>query len=365
MYKLVVYGLGGAGKYVCDCLLKKKKKVLFIIDQFTSLKKYKGIPIKKIENIEKVNIDSILLISLHNHYVDINFLLKKLRKYKFKKIYSLINFPKLNSICNFKFYTGKKKGAGGGSYNWYWLNPNFKYKKYKKQLNMLRKILFDNNSKILLDNVIAYRDSGEILKCPLPSLRDQYVPKKITKYRNAINYIDCGADKGQTIKNISKLGVKLNSVIAFEPDKKNFKKLLLTKKKNYQFYRTGVFNKKCILKFNSTGAMSSRIILEKSKNVSNSKINCDKLDNYCTNFIPHLIKYDVEGAEIEALKGSKETIIKHLPNLAVSLYHKPEHLFKIPLLIKSWNLNYRFYLRLHEYNTYGLVLYCYNMNLFK
>ena len=78
-----------------------------------------------------------------------------------------------------------------------------------------------------------------------------------------------------------------------------------------------------------------------------------------------MIKYDVEGAEIEALKGSKETIIKHLPNLAVSLYHKPEHLFKIPLLIKSWNLNYRFYLRLHEYNTYGLVLYCYNMNLFK
>jgi FkbM family methyltransferase len=354
MNNLIVYGIGSTGKYIVNCLLKKKIKIKFIVDEFTNIKFYKSIPIKKIVNLKKINRDFNLLLLLHNHYSDINGLYKKLIKFKFKKIYSLINFPKITFICNFKT---QRESRGG--YNWYWLDPNFKYKKYKKKIKKLQKILYDKESKILLDKVIDYRDSGEISKCPLPSLRDQYVPKDLPKYRTAINYIDCGADKGQTIENMSKLGVKLNSVIAFEPDKNNFKKLLEVKKKNYYFYRTGVFSKKCILKFNSTSSMSSSLIFEKSNKIGNSMINCDKLDNFGKNFIPHLIKYDVEGAEIEALKGSKNTIIKHMPNLAVSLYHKPKHLFEIPLLIKSWNLNYRFYLRLHEYNTYGLVLYCY------
>ena len=359
MNYLVIYGIGAAGKHVVNCFLKKNYKILFIIDQFTNLKSYKKIPIKKIENIKKTNRDINLLLVLHNHFTDINYLYNKLSKYKFKKIYSLINFPKINLICNFKIQKKKKGGGCGGGYNWYWLDPNFKYEKYKKKIKNLKKILYDKKSITLLDRVIDYRDSGEILKCPLPSLKDQYVPKNLPKYRTAINYIDCGADKGQTIENISKLGVKLNSVIAFEPDKNNFRKLLEVQKKNYYFYRTGVFNKKCILKFNSTSSMSSSLIFDKSDKIGNSMINCDKLDNYCKNFIPHLIKYDVEGAEIEALKGSKNTIIKHMPNLAVSLYHKPKHLYEIPLLIESWKLNYRFYLRLHEYNTYGLVLYCY------
>ena len=34
-------------------------------------------------------------------------------------------------------------------------------------------------------------------------------------------------------------------------------------------------------------------------------------------------------------------------------------------VIKKWNLNYRFYLRVHAFNTYELVLYCYNKYLSK
>ena len=57
------------------------------------------------------------------------------------------------------------------------------------------------------------------------------------------------------------------------------------------------------------------------------------------------IKYDVEGAEYEALEGSKNTVLRDRPVLAVSLYHRPEDLFRIPLYIHSLNPAYRFYLR--------------------
>jgi GDP-D-mannose dehydratase len=111
MNNLIVYGIGSTGKYIVNCFIKKNYKILFIIDQFTNLKSYKKIPIKKIENLKKTNRDINLLLVLHNHYTDINYLYNKLSKYKFKKIYSLINFPKINLICNSKI---KVKNRGGG-----------------------------------------------------------------------------------------------------------------------------------------------------------------------------------------------------------------------------------------------------------
>ena len=71
---------------------------------------------------------------------------------------------------------------------------------------------------------------------------------------------------------------------------------------------------------------------------------------------------DIEGAEIEALQGAQNTIKKYKPTLAISLYHKPEHLFTIPLLINSWNLGYKFYIRSHGNNLLETVLYCVYVN---
>ena len=57
------------------------------------------------------------------------------------------------------------------------------------------------------------------------------------------------------------------------------------------------------------------------------------------------IKYDVEGLEYEALLGSKRLINDSQPDLLVSMYHKCEDMFKLPLLVKELNSNYALYLR--------------------
>jgi hypothetical protein len=72
----------------------------------------------------------------------------------------------------------------------------------------------------------------------------------------------------------------------------------------------------------------------------------------------NLIKLDVEGAEIETLKGMEQLIRSQRPNLLVSAYHTPGHLHELAELIESWQLGYSFHLRMHEYNTFGVVLYC-------
>ena len=58
-----------------------------------------------------------------------------------------------------------------------------------------------------------------------------------------------------------------------------------------------------------------------------------------------LIKMDVEGFEREAIWGAAQTIAHYTPKLMVSLYHRNEDIFELPLLIKRLNPNYKLYVR--------------------
>ncbi len=57
------------------------------------------------------------------------------------------------------------------------------------------------------------------------------------------------------------------------------------------------------------------------------------------------IKYDVEGAELDALMGSNSAIISHAPVLLVSLYHKSRDIFSLVLYIHEKYPFYRLYIR--------------------
>jgi hypothetical protein len=57
----------------------------------------------------------------------------------------------------------------------------------------------------------------------------------------------------------------------------------------------------------------------------------------------------IEGAELEALKGAKKTIIEHRPQLAISIYHKNKDLYEIPLYLNSILKDYTF--RIQHYGN--------------
>jgi uncharacterized protein YqjF (DUF2071 family) len=69
------------------------------------------------------------------------------------------------------------------------------------------------------------------------------------------------------------------------------------------------------------------------------------------------IKMNIEGAEIDALKGAARTIRRWQPKLAISAYHRPSDLWRIPRLVRWLSESYGLYLRQHDGGVIETVLY--------
>lgn len=71
------------------------------------------------------------------------------------------------------------------------------------------------------------------------------------------------------------------------------------------------------------------------------------------------IKMDIEGAELDALKGAENIIKRDKPKMAISLYHKPLDYIYILNYIKSIVPEYQMILRHYTTSETETVLYCY------
>lgn len=231
------------------------------------------------------------------------------------------------------------------------------------KIKEIKYVFCDKKSKKIYDSIVKFRITKNYYDLVEKDLTElQYFPNDINNYYNKekIRFIDCGAYDGDTIQALcSKFGF-IEAIAAFEPDFDNYNKMLCDFN-NDNIYKnigelialpTGIYRNCRQMKFNMNKLEASNICES-----GTTMIQCVSIDESIKNFKPTHIKMDIEGSEYDGLLGAKETIAKERPNLAISLYHKPEDLYIIPWLINSWNLNYKFYLRLYGYSGFELVLY--------
>jgi FkbM family methyltransferase len=91
-----------------------------------------------------------------------------------------------------------------------------------------------------------------------------------------------------------------------------------------------------------------------------ASISTTTIDKFSQNgMLPRIdfIKMDIEGSELDALRGAESVIREHIPRLAISLYHRPEDFFAIPLWIDQLNLGYRLFLEHYSIHNEETILY--------
>jgi methyltransferase FkbM-like protein len=66
---------------------------------------------------------------------------------------------------------------------------------------------------------------------------------------------------------------------------------------------------------------------------------------------------DIEGAELDALRGARPVIVRDRPVLTICVYHVPGDLWRLPLLMKEMIPEYQMFLRTHEGDGWQTVAY--------
>ena len=186
--------------------------------------------------------------------------------------------------------------------------------------------------------------------------KDQYFPQDIFRLSDREVFVDGGAYTGDTLLAfIRKTKGEYERCYAFEPAPENLAKLnSLAEKQRFRDVSVigkGLWSMAETLRFAAAEGLAGSAI----SRAGNTSIAVDSVDNVAPDAT--FIKLDVEGAELEALKGAAGTIKRNRPKLAVCLYHRPGDLFEIPLFLKSLVPEYRFYLRQHQPVSCELVLY--------
>ncbi len=215
----------------------------------------------------------------------------------------------------------------------------------------------DNLSKTVMKEWIIASLTGEVRHLRELKTDNQYF-NELTSNINGGTYVDCGAYDGDTVSQYVGFAKNYDSIVAFEPDEENYDKLVHRIKKEKiikaSAIKSGVYFRYGKVFFNNSKDETARCIVENT----GESIEVCAIDSLHDDNIK-FIKMDIEGSEMDALRGARNTIRRLKPTLAVCVYHKVDDLITIPQYIIDLvgKECYDFYLRYHGRSLTELVLY--------
>lgn len=174
------------------------------------------------------------------------------------------------------------------------------------------------------------------------------LPAEVLALLKGKDFMDIGAFVGDSALILNEY--EPDDIHCFEPSSTNYELLKKTIEMNHlsniKIYNIGLGDKECEIDFNDN-FNSASFHIETSINQNLKKMKISTVDEVCryNDLNLGLIKLDVEGYELECIKGALESIKKHRPVLLISVYHHPKDFFEIKPLLESLNLGYKFMIR--------------------
>jgi len=268
-------------------------------------------------------------------------------KYKITRlIYSLLTKIGLIHFGHFVFHL------------WFQWKPTQEMKDERKffsdhahELEEVYYSLEDDASRLVFENILRFRVTSKwkYLKSAgggKDCLKTQYFVPEV-QFSDHEVIVDCGAFNGDTVKRFYEL-IPGCRVIAIEPDERNFaqlQQLQMSKYSSLKVYKCGAWSEDTTLNFSDEGGGTTSGAVSDGGDI---QIEARALDHLPECQSATYIKMDIEGSELEALKGAEKLLKSNRPKLAICLYHQPQDLFEIPLYIKKLDPSYKLYIHHHN-----------------
>ncbi len=233
---------------------------------------------------------------------------------------------------------------------------------HAEEIAAARSLFADEESRRVYDGIIRAKLTGrmELLRATESAPEDAF--ERILRAHRFRTALDLGAYNGDTVRTLRAHAPALRTVVAMEPDRRNFRKLdayaAMLRAAGDSLcvipVAAGAWSEDTVLTFRGSGnrnaGLSDIATVEYPNFGKPESVTVRTPDGVAVDCLPagvpvDYIKYDVEGAERDALLGSRAIIRRDAPALLVSVYHRSGDLFELPRLVHELNPAYRLYLR--------------------
>lgn len=207
------------------------------------------------------------------------------------------------------------------------------------------------------------REEWTFAKAPVSNEDRYFIPEVVAALHDhkLEVFLDGGAHHGETsVRFLDIVGEA--RIIAVEPDEKSFGRLHdewrtdagWTAESSFSVVRQPLpFALGAVNGIGSLhGGFGYASRLGENGNVAVQVRTIDSLD-----IDPTFIKLHLEGGELDALRGAKETLIKHRPVVAATAYHNDDGIYRTAEWLMETLENYRFLFRNHCWQGAGAVVY--------
>ncbi len=339
---LVMYGSGGMARNIYKELNKQSISIDYVCESKSFYKKGKYFEGKEVHLYDKLmeRLDRFnIVVASSNEVLQKKIKEEALREHKINNVY-IFPYPQSH----------------------YEMTPQWVLS-HSKELDISYELMSDMESKqvfLSFINAHAHCIDTDVLLSNLWN-EDAYFNDLYNVKKNVVNtLVDCGAYDGDSAEAfISFVESKSGNaeVFAFEPFKDAFDELKASMKKYkgaVKCYPYALGHKNEIMYFKTDGYMGSAIV----NYPTDSRVEVVRGDEVLKDEHITIIKMDIEGAELDALKGFENLIKKQNPFLAVCVYHKLDDLIVIPQYIdRIAGGKYSFFLRHHSFGCDETVLY--------
>lgn len=349
--RVAVYGAGSCGRDVLAALSRRGIPVAYLLDR--------KVPAGTVVDGHTVRHPddpripatrrrgACVVIAVFNAFADVPAIARDLSRSGYGRI---VNFPELY------FRLHDELGER------FWLAPPGYYDDLAGPLADGLSAWDDEESRRLYLAVLRFRVTGDYSCLPAPRPGPQYFDPGMPRWKTPMNFVDCGSLDGDTLKDLVRSYGTAGAVAAFEPDPANFARLCRSVRsakvpfaESTVLFPCAVWSGAMRLRFSSVpqgGGGGSHLT-----DLGDDAVQGVSLDEALHGFAPTLVKMDIEGAELQALQGARRTLRAFRPGLAVCVYHRPEHLFEVPLFVRRLRLGYRLHLRSYRHAGFDLVMY--------
>ncbi len=312
---IVLYGTGDGADKIIDVLGRKgiKWDGVFASDGFVRSRIFREKPVLSYKDAVKTfGEDMIILIAFGSSLPDV-----------IERFFALAS--------KHEVYAPDVPVAGGDLFD-----IDF-YEKNLKSIEAARTLFADERSKALYDDMIMAKLSGKL----------EYLSRGLSGNDEILDILgadgfeytlDLGAYNGDTALQLVDRCPKLKTVIAVEPDERNFKKLCFntTMTRKVEPHFNAAWDKKEVLTFTKGGGRG----IHRKGGTKTVEVMGLPADELLEGRKPDYVKIDVEGEERNAILGCSKSIVTHSPALRIALYHKSADIFEIPLMIHTLNPSY-------------------------